>query len=226
VGGKWLQPDIEINGRTRDFLETAVIVYLVGLRLSERPGAGGTTKAQDLTGLPRSTSLSGWSVPQAATALLGMAAEDRRGRWENERSWQLVERLAAQLLKRGTMGGREVQEQLRLLRECDPNSDRRKAVVPKPPLTWSGRRDSNPRPPPWQGDSARFRYLRRCSNRASDLGKYLLGATRHFRMFRVTSRDANGTGAGFFATSRPSLSIRSIPSRRPPARFRLRPQPA
>jgi hypothetical protein len=28
---------------------------------------------------------------------------------------------------------------------------RRTTDSPKPPLTWSGRRDSNPRPPPWQG---------------------------------------------------------------------------
>jgi hypothetical protein len=26
---------------------------------------------------------------------------------------------------------------------------------PREPLTWSGRRDSNPRPPPWQGDTGR-----------------------------------------------------------------------
>ena len=32
--------------------------------------------------------------------------------------------------------------------KCDPDGTRDRA---KHPLTWSGRRDSNPRPPPWQG---------------------------------------------------------------------------
>ncbi len=27
-------------------------------------------------------------------------------------------------------------------------------------LTWSGRRDSNPRPPPWQGDVLPLNYFR------------------------------------------------------------------
>ena len=33
---------------------------------------------------------------------------------------------------------------------CSRRGDER-IITRKPPLTWSGRRDSNPRPPPWQG---------------------------------------------------------------------------
>jgi hypothetical protein len=35
-------------------------------------------------------------------------------------------------------------------KKCDPPEDRRALKVP---LTYSGRRDSNPRPSPWQGGS-------------------------------------------------------------------------
>jgi hypothetical protein len=41
--------------------------------------------------------------------------------------------------------------------KCDPPEDRRAAKLP---LTWSGRRDSNPRPPPWQGGALPLSHVR------------------------------------------------------------------
>ena len=60
-------------------------------------------------------------------------------------------------------------EGLEPTRGC-PHRFLRPARLPIPPLrptkTWSGRRDLNPRPSPWQGDALPLSYFRPSSNQA------------------------------------------------------------
>src|SRR3990170_4675484 len=46
-------------------------------------------------------------------------------------------------------------------------------------LNWSGRRDSNPRPPPWQGGALPLSHFRSCPSwcRGGDLNPYALSGT-------------------------------------------------
>jgi hypothetical protein len=60
-------------------------------------------------------------------------------------------------------------------------------------LSWSGRRDSNPRPPPWQGSQGRFVYLRRWSPPTVYLPVCLLTEPHRFASVLGTPRDQRGT---------------------------------
>ena len=60
------------------------------------------------------------------------------------------------------------------------NGSRRRA---KHPLTWSGRRDSNPRPPPWQGSWDGVYDLRRWTDLWREEGVFVLVQPRWFAWF-------------------------------------------
>jgi hypothetical protein len=62
-------------------------------------------------------------------------------------------------------------------------------------IFWSGRRDSNPRPPPWQGGGTRFADLRRCPYLTRELCVFVPVQRRRFGSLRVRSRDPDGTPA-------------------------------
>ena len=87
----------------------------------------------------------------------------------------------------------------------------------------SGRRDSNPRPPPWQSGRARVYYLQRCPHTPSDLPVCLLKEPHRFASFRGTPRDQRGTGnspPGRRMASRAlplSKLVESFPKLAPPA---------
>jgi len=74
--------------------------------------------------------------------------------------------------------------------KCDPDRARDRA---KHPLTWSGRRDSNPRPPPWQGSWAGSSDLRRPHDLVRELGVFVRVQWGRFASLPVRSRDPDGT---------------------------------
>ena len=59
-------------------------------------------------------------------------------------------------------------------------------------FTWSGRRDSNPRPSPWQGMSTCFADLRKRPETSSDLHFLLLTGSRRFAVFCDVSWPVSG----------------------------------
>jgi len=113
VTGKWLQPDIELTSRTRDYLETSITTLLAG-PTAERKARGRWNHRG--AGFDRST------AADLAFQLVGSAeqlehyfawrvqvAEDL---WENPYRWDQVRQLAAELLEHKTMSGRVVRELL------------------------------------------------------------------------------------------------------------------
>jgi len=68
-------------------------------------------------------------------------------------------------------------------------------------FTWSGRRDSNPRPSPWQGMSTCFADLRKRPETSSDLHFLLVTGSRRFALFCDASRHARGLRTSGCVTS-------------------------
>jgi hypothetical protein len=60
-------------------------------------------------------------------------------------------------------------------------------------VSQSGRRDSNPRPPPWQGSRAGSSDLRRCPGLARELVVFVRMQRRCFVLFPCRARDPDGT---------------------------------
>ena len=68
-------------------------------------------------------------------------------------------------------------------------------------FTWSGRRDSNPRPSPWQGMSTCFADLRKRPETIPDLHFLLVTGSRRFALCRGASRHARGLRTSGCVTS-------------------------
>lgn len=114
ITGAWLRPDIEIDGRTRDYLETSITVSLAGPS-AERKYRGRWNRLG--AEYDRHEALG------AALRLVGSKEQLQhyfRWReqiavdfWEDTFRWEQVRVLAAELLERGTMSGRAVRDVLR-----------------------------------------------------------------------------------------------------------------
>lgn len=94
------------------------------------------------------------------------------------------------------------------------------AAIPKPVQVrrgqQSGRRDSNPRPRPWQGRALPLRHFRKCPRSADMSIIRRLGYPRSIARFRLDPRFAGGVGCRAVACFR---SLELTYARMSPARF-------
>jgi len=114
ITGRWFQPDVTIDARTRNYLESGITILLAG-PAAERKYAG----RWNHKGAAHDRSV----AADMAVRLVGSEEQlQRYWAWreqlaadlvDNPFVWEQVERLADELLGRRTMSGRAVREALR-----------------------------------------------------------------------------------------------------------------
>ena len=119
--------------------------------------------------------------------------------------------------------------------DCEPDRNATESPCWAGGFAWSGRRDSNPRPSPWQGMPTCSAYLRKRPETVSDLRFWLITGSRRFALFRDVSRPVRGlrkaVGPDQFRLSRGTVEwclrvslLSDVPvqgRRRSPAKWRI-----